>query len=76
LTSRPSKKIGRSLLKLGFTESNTHHKYLTYILDGKEILETRLSHGDKDYGDKLLALMSHQLYLSKKELLLLIYKLN
>ena len=63
----------RSLKKLGFIENNTHHKYLIYILNGQEILETRLSHGSKDYDDKLLSLMSHQLYLTKKELLRLIY---
>ena len=72
MTSRPSKKIERSLKKLGFIEYNTHHKYLVYIVNGQEILETRLSHGSKDYDDKLLSLMSHQLYLSKKELLRLI----
>jgi hypothetical protein len=72
LTSRPSKKIERSLKKIGFIEYNTHHKYLIYFFNGQEILETRLSHGSKDYDDKLLSLMSHQLYLTKKELLKLI----
>ncbi|MCB1218017.1 hypothetical protein KDL44_11530 [bacterium] len=32
-------------------------------------ISTYISHGHKDYGDTLLALMSRQLYLSKQELL-------
>jgi len=74
LTSRPSNKIKRSLLSIGFIENHTHHIKLQYIsLSGEPTqVKTFLSHGSKDYGDKLLYEISKQLYLTKKELLLLI----
>ncbi len=74
MTSRPSKKIKRSLLSMGFIENHTHHIKLQYIsLSGEPTqAKTFLSHGSKDYGDKLLYEISKQLYLTKKELLLLI----
>ena len=74
MTSRPSKKIKRTLLSLGFTEINTHHIKLQYIsISGATTqAKTFLSHSSKDYGDKLLYEMAKQLYLSKNDLLRLI----
>jgi len=62
------------LLSIGFIENHTHHIKLQYIsLSGEPTqVKTFLSHGSKDYGDKLLYEISKQLYLTKKELLLLI----
>jgi hypothetical protein len=74
LTSRPSKKIERACLKLGFKiDVSKHHRVLTFEKNGKETrVYTYLSHGNKDYGDRLLSEVAHQLYVSKKELLRLI----
>jgi hypothetical protein len=59
---------------MGFIENPTHHIKLQYIsLSGEPThAKTFLSHGSKDYGDKLLYEISKQLYLNKKELLRLI----
>jgi predicted RNA binding protein YcfA (HicA-like mRNA interferase family) len=74
LTSRPSKKIEKSLKNLGFSLENSHHRQLIYLtINGEDHnISTYLSHGSKDYGDDLLAKMSKQLYLTKSELLDLI----
>jgi predicted RNA binding protein YcfA (HicA-like mRNA interferase family) len=67
VTSRPSKKIERALKKNGFVEILTHHKRFKYIsLSGKPTdSRTFLSHGSKDYGDRLLSDLAKQLFLSK-----------
>ena len=74
MTSRPSKKIKRSLNSIGFSEEKTHHKRFRYtsISGDPTPAKTFLSHGSKDYGDDLLLKMAHQLYLTKRELLRLI----
>jgi len=62
LTARHSKLIKRSLKSFGFVEELTHHRQSRYFtIDGT-----------KDYGDKLLSGMAHQLFLKKSELLRLI----
>lgn len=74
MTSRPSKKIKAALIALGFSEHNTHHIKLQYIAISGDTTQakTYISHGFKDYGDKLLHEISKQLYLNKNELLRLI----
>jgi len=71
LTSRPSKKIERILRKKGFIKLSTHHnRYLYITLSGKKPgIKTFISHGSKDYGDKLLSDLADQLKLTKQELL-------
>jgi hypothetical protein len=72
LTSRPSKKIERACLKLGFKlDVSRHHRILTFqkVKKRDTLAYTYLSHGNKDYGDRLLSEVANQLYLSKKELL-------
>lgn len=56
MTSRPSKKIKVELIALGFSEHNTHHIKLQYITVSGDTTQakTYISHGSKDYGDKLL----------------------
>jgi len=68
LTSRPSKKIERACLKLGFKiDVSKHHRVLTFEKNGKETrVYTYLSHGNKDYGNRLLSEVAYQLYVSKK----------
>jgi len=74
LTARHSKLIERSLKALGFVEELTHHRQFRYFtIDGTPTkAKTFISHGSKDYGDKLLSNVAHQLFLTKRELLRLI----
>lgn len=74
MTVRPSNKIEKALLKIGFKVQNNHHKMFILVEDEKIVnsVRTRISHGTKDYGDPLLLLMAKQLYLTKKQLLSLI----
>ena len=74
MTSRHSKHIEKALIKMGFKESDTHHRRFIYCT--KEGFRTRVksfvSHGSKDYGDFLLNKISKQLHLNKQETLDLI----
>jgi predicted RNA binding protein YcfA (HicA-like mRNA interferase family) len=74
LTAKHSKPIERSLKAFGFVEELSHHRQFRYFtVDGTPTkAKTFISHGSKDYGDKLLSSMARQLYLTKKELLRLI----
>ena len=71
MTVRHSKKIEKSLKKNGFVKLTTHHNRYFYkkISGGDTLIHTFISHGSKDYGDKLLSALADQLKLSKKELL-------
>ena len=72
MTSRPSKKIERACIKIGFSlDISKHHRVLTYKGKDKReaLVYTYLSHGNQDYGDKLLSEVAHQVHLTKKELL-------
>ena len=74
MTARHSKLIERSLKAFGFVEELTHHRQFRYFtVNGKPTKsKTFISHSSKDYGDKLLSSVAHQLFLTKKELLKLI----
>lgn len=56
----------QSLLHKGFRAVAAHHEmYWLYAGDKKTSIRTRLSHGEKEYGQKLLAAMRKQLKLTK-----------
>jgi len=72
---RDREEIRTALLKKGFKEKgNDHNYYFLYINGKKQAIFTFLSRGSKykSYGDHLLAKMSRQLKLTKRELLDLI----
>lgn len=70
---RKTKAIRAALLKKGFIADDTHHEMFWLIIDGKKTsVRTRISHGAKEYGDELLALVARQVGLSKQELYRLI----
>ena len=71
MTVRPSKKIEKSLKKNGFVKLASHHKRYFYkkINGGDTLIHTFISHGTKDYGDRLLSALADQLKLNKEELL-------
>ena len=70
MVARSTRQIRKALLKKGFVEQQSHHLQFHFVQNGRVTeIYTFLSHGSKDYGDILLAKMSHQLHLSKQELL-------
>lgn len=73
MASYCSKNISLSLLKKGFSEDNNDHKKYTLFLDGKRTnIRTKVSHGTKEYGERLIREMRTQLRLSKREFMDLI----
>jgi hypothetical protein len=70
---RKTKTIRAALLKKGFVAENTHHEMFWLVVDGKKTsVRTRISHGAKEYGDELLALVARQVGLGKQEMYRLI----
>ena len=70
---RKTKAIRAALMKKGFIADDTHHEMFWMVVDGKKTsIRTRISHGAKEYGDELLALVARQVGLSKQELFRLI----
>ena len=64
------KKTYKNLKKKGFVDAankSPDHKYLEFYHDGKFVLHTKLSHGNKDLGDFLIKQMSVQCHLDKNE---------
>lgn len=71
------RKVVSALTKKGFEKDNEgHHVYLRYrfLNGGKSGIRTRVSHGSKsrDLSNHLIARMSQQIKLTKKEFLELI----
>lgn len=70
---RKTKAIRAALMKKGFIADDTHHEMFWLVVDGKKTsIRTRISHGAKEYGDELLALVARQVGLNKQELYRLI----
>ncbi len=64
-----TKDICTSLTNKGFKEDNTHHKmYWLHVGDKKTSIRTRISHGEAEYGDNLIAKVAKQMNLTKKQL--------
>jgi len=71
MASLKTKKITSALLRKGFRQDNTHHKYYWFYDQGKKTLvKTRVSHGLAEYGDALLSQVRRQLGLETKKQLL------
>ena len=60
-----TRNIEKSLMKKGFVEYNTHHRYFVFMYDGKIQVKTKISHSHSEIGDDLIAQMSKQLNMSK-----------
>lgn len=73
LTSFKKREIESALTSKGFLPTNTDHEYFFFYVDGKKTsVWTKLSFGDKEYGDPLLGQIKKQLHLTKGELIDLI----
>ncbi|MEZ5338105.1 MAG: hypothetical protein R3F46_07535 [bacterium] len=70
MVGRSSHDIERALLRKGFRARDTHHRqFMLFDKDQPLPVFTYLSHGRKEYGDRLLANIARQLHLNKAELL-------
>lgn len=57
-----------TLLKKGFQRDQTHHHMYWFFVGSKRTtIKTRISHGEKEYGDWLLGQMQKQLKLNKAQ---------
>ena len=65
-----AKKTYKNLLKKGFDDASSKsddHKWLELFYEGKLVLHTKISHGEKDLGDFLIKRMSLQCKLDKTD---------
>ena len=67
MASLKTKDIVSALLRKGFREDNSHHRFY-WLYDGgkKTNVRTFISHGSSEYSDNLLAKMRQQLRLDTK----------
>lgn len=58
--------VEASLCRKGFRQSNGDHAFFYLFVDGKKTgVKTKISHGEKEIGDNLLATMAKQVHLTK-----------
>ena len=63
------RKIRSALLAKGFQEASTHHfEYRLMVAGRKSPIFTRLSHGAREYDDRLLGLVAKEMRLRRREL--------
>lgn len=61
-------KLKGALLRKGFRKDPTHHEmYWLFVGERKTDIRTRISHGAKECGNRLLGLMARQLKLERRE---------
>jgi predicted RNA binding protein YcfA (HicA-like mRNA interferase family) len=60
-----AKKTLKNLRKKGFMVVDGDHKFLEFYHNDKLVLHTKISHGEKDLNDFLIAQMSKQCKISK-----------
>ena len=64
-----AKKTYQNLLSKGFKAAKGDHKYLEYYFNGKFILHTKISHGEKELQDFHIGMMKRQCKLEKSQFL-------
>jgi hypothetical protein len=62
-----AKKTYQNLLSKGFIAAKGDHKFLEFFHNGKFILHTKISHGEKELQDFHIGMMKRQCKLEKKE---------
>jgi hypothetical protein len=71
--TKSAKDIAAGLLKKGFVARESDHTFYQLSVDGrKTVINTKISHGEKEIGDPLLGIMARQLRLSKRSFLELV----
>lgn len=67
---RKARDVAANLIKKGFVVDEGDHTFYRLFVDGKNTgIRTKISHGEKDIHDGLLAQMAKQTKLAKKEFL-------
>ena len=67
---RDAKDIGAGLEKKGFIRRSNDHIFYHLIVNGKKtVINTKISHGEKEIGDRLLGMMARQLHLNRRDFL-------
>ena len=67
---RKAREVITGLGKKGFRKRENDHTYLTLWVDGrKTAVWTKVSHGEKEIHDRLLAVMARQICLSRQQFL-------
>jgi hypothetical protein len=67
---RSARAVAAGLREKGFRDRENDHTFFhLYVDDKKTIVSTKISHGEKEIGDTLLALMARQVKLSRKQFL-------
>jgi predicted RNA binding protein YcfA (HicA-like mRNA interferase family) len=70
---KDSKEVSAGLQKKGFAAREGDHTFYHLIVNGKKtVINTKISHGEKEIGDKLLGMMARQLRLSRRDFLNLV----
>lgn len=60
--------VKSALARKGFRRKENDHTFFHLFVDGrKTVVYTKISHGEKQIGDKLLSLMARQMRLSRRE---------
>ncbi|HEX8362129.1 MAG TPA: hypothetical protein VF613_18565 [Longimicrobium sp.] len=69
--TRKQSEVEAALVRKGFRESDTHHRYFVYHTEAglKSKIRTKTSHSGKDLDDWLLGQMAKQCHVSRKDFL-------
>lgn len=66
MSTHKTSDIEQALMSKGFKKVNTHHEmYWLHVGSKKTSIRTRVSNGEREYGDKLLSIMARQVHLSR-----------
>jgi hypothetical protein len=67
---KDAKVVTSGLKKKGFVlEEGDHHYFQLYVNGKKEPIYTKISHGEREIGDKLIGMMARQVGLNKRDFL-------
>ena len=70
---KDAREVIAGLEKKGFRRRDNDHAFLHLWVDGKKTpVYTKVSHGEKEIGDKLLGMMARQVRLVRKQFLELV----
>ena len=70
---KSAREVGAGLQKKGFRLRDSHHTfYHLYVDDHKTTVWTKISHSEKEIGDRLLALMAREVKLNRSQFIDLI----
>jgi len=70
---KDARDVVAGLVKKGFQKKENDHTFLQLYVDGlKTPIYTKVSHGEKEIGDKLLSAMARQVQLTRRQFVELI----